>query len=399
MIEVIDKRKCSGCTACYSICPKNCIDMVADNEGFLYPKVNITECIDCGLCNKICPVINKKENIKNELPKAVITRSKDMDTVVNCASGGFGHELARYVVDNGGYVFGVKLDEKLRIVHSLTNKLEELNAFRGSKYVQSFLGDSFSKCEHLLKSDELVLFIGTPCQIAGLKAFLKKDYEKLITLDMVCHGVPSPMIWNKYLDFMEQKYKSEIKELNFRNKDYGYRSTCLKINFQNNKVYRGSPRVDIMLKGFYKDITNRPSCADCAFKTINHVSDFTCYDNWRAEQLGVGCKDDNKGYTNVFIQSDKAQTIISNMKYILDLHDIDVNMIIPKDGDMILNSAKEHDKREKFWESIDSENYEIHLTKFVSITKKDKIIEKTKMYLANLGILEKISKAKRRKNK
>ncbi len=397
-INIKDKKECSGCTACFNVCPKSCINMKSDNEGFLYPLVDKKVCIECGKCVKVCPIINNVEDEKGKLPLAAITRSKNNDTLLICSSGGFGYELSKYVIDNNGYVFGVKINENMKVVHSCATTINEIKKFSGSKYVQSYLGDSFKVCKELLIKEELVLFTGTPCQIEGLISYLGKSYDNLLTMDMICHGVPSPVIWDKYVDYIQKKYKSKIKDLNFRNKDYGYRSTCMKIVFENGKKYKASPRVDIMLKGFFKHITNRPACGDCAFKKINHVSDFTVYDCWVAEKYDVGCKNDNKGYTNLFINNQKSNDILDKMKSSVDIHEIEAKRIIPKGGDMILNSAIPHKKRKEFWSDINNTTkpYDKYLTTFVEITTKDKMIENSKAFLSNIGVMSVVSRNKKK---
>lgn len=197
MINIKDKSNCCGCNACVQKCPKQCISMREDDEGFLYPYVDKILCIDCGLCEKTCPVINSKEERK---PLNVFAAKKPNDEVrMQSSSGGIFTLLAENVIDEGGVVFGAGFNERWEVVHSFAEKKEDLAKFRGSKYVQSKVGNSYKQAEAFLKQGRKVLYSGTPCQIAGLKQYLRKDYANLLAVDFICHGVPSPGVFRTYL--------------------------------------------------------------------------------------------------------------------------------------------------------------------------------------------------------
>lgn len=198
MIDIKEKKECCGCNACAQRCPKSCITMREDSEGFLYPEVDKEICIDCGICEKVCPVMYQGNKRK---PLAVYAvKHKNNEIRLSSSSGGVFTALAESVIDEGGVVFGAKFDDNWCVVHSYSETKEGLAAFRGSKYLQSRIGDSFKKVECFLKANRKVLFSGTPCQIAGLKRFLRKEYDNLLTVDFVCHGVPSPGVWREYLN-------------------------------------------------------------------------------------------------------------------------------------------------------------------------------------------------------
>lgn len=197
MIDIKDKKLCCGCNACVQRCPKQCISVQKDEEGFLYPIVDLSICIDCGLCEKVCLVLNQgSERNPIEVFAAV---NKDDSIRMQSSSGGIFTALAEQIIQEKGVVFGARFDEKWEVKHDYTETIEGLKAFRGSKYVQSRIGDTFSKAEFFLKAGRKVMFTGTPCQIAGLRLFLRKEYENLLAVDIICHGVPSPLVWRKYL--------------------------------------------------------------------------------------------------------------------------------------------------------------------------------------------------------
>lgn len=192
MIEIKDKKDCCGCSACVQKCPKQCISLKEDNEGFLYPEVDKSMCINCGLCEKVCPVLHQGESRKPL--KVYAAKNQDEEIRRQSSSGGIFTLLAEKTIQDGGVVFGARFDEHWEVKHDYTETIEGLAAFRGSKYVQSRMEDNYRKAEMFLKQGRKVLFSGTPCQVAGLKRFLRKYYGNLLTIDMVCHGVPSPLV-------------------------------------------------------------------------------------------------------------------------------------------------------------------------------------------------------------
>ncbi len=386
MKNIVEQSRCTGCELCRNICPKGAIQMQKNTEGFLYPHINEVMCIECKQCVKTCPILKPKQTLVIE-PQAIISRSKDLTVVKNAASGGFIQELCHYIIKEGGVVCGVGYNEQLEVIHKLANTLEELQEFSGSKYAQSRIGTVYLDCKNMLLADKVVLFIGTPCQVAALKSYLQVEYEKLYTVDFVCHGVPSPGIWEQYKQMLEQKYHTEIRSCNFRDKKYGYRSTCMRVNFINGKTYYASPRTDYMLKAFYKNAINRPSCGACEFKTVQRVSDFTCYDSWQAEKISSQCTNDNQGYTNVLLQSEKARALLPYLENYIDSVEVALQKIYPKNGGMLTNSAKPYVKREEFWQELSRSSYKSAIQTYLRVSKKDIAIEKSKSLLMKLGIL------------
>lgn len=381
MINIVEKSKCTGCTACANSCPQKCITMIQDEEGFYYPKINIERCIDCGLCDKICENTNEFD-AANDV-NFFVARDKRIDVLRNSTSGGVYTSMMEYVLTNGGVVYGVILDENKIVKFVRVDDINNANFKKipGSKYVKSMIHDIFNKVKNDLNLGKKVLFSGTPCQVAGLISFLRKKYENLITVDLVCHGTPSPLLWEKYVNFMEYRYSSEIVDVKFRNKTYGYHHGTMMIKFKNGKIYYGSARTDLFLKCFFSDLCSRPSCYDCKYKRINRLSDITIFDSWHASEINNKIIDDDKGYTNVITQNYKGYLFLKELDDKLDLYESDLHKGVELDGIMINNSVKWTKDRQVFFNDINSVSLNKHCNKFFKITVFDKVIEKSKSFL------------------
>ena len=317
MIDIKEKHNCCGCGACVQICPKQCISMSEDNEGFLYPHVNSAICIDCGLCEKVCPVINQNE--PNEPLAVYAAKNTNEEIRLKSSSGGIFTLLAEQVITEGGVVFGARFNEGWEVIHDYTETVEGLEAFRGSKYVQSFIGDNFKVAKQFLNNGRKVLFSGTRCQIAGLKKFLQKDYENLLTVEVVCHGVPSPMVWRDYLEYKRAEraagkntVSSSLNELpvitgiSFRDKTNGWKKYGFKICYAASKAAENSVsksgnkanceitpfKEDLLMKGFLKDIYLRPSCYHCAARQGKSGADISIADYWGIQSIHPEIDDD-----------------------------------------------------------------------------------------------------------
>lgn len=307
MICINEKSKCSGCSACFNICPKRCIEMLADSEGFLYPKVNKSECINCGKCEKACPIINSECENENSMQVGFAAYCKDVHLRRQSSSGGIFSLLAEHIISCGGVVFGAAFSDDCKSVfHTFAEKTEELGKFRGSKYAQSSLDDSFKLAKMFLDSGRMVLFTGTPCQISGLYSFLGKDYDRLFTQDLICHGVPSPLIWKKYVESKEDGYCSTAKKVCFRNKQNSWKRYSLSIDFESGRQYIREFNEDLFMQGFLKNIFLRPSCYCCEFKTVNRMADITLADFWGIQDI-LPDMDDERGTSFVWIHSEKGK--------------------------------------------------------------------------------------------
>lgn len=314
MIQITDKQNCCGCEACVQRCPKQCITMQSDHEGFLYPKVNEEICIHCGLCEKVCPIINTAT--EKEPFKILGAKANDDEIVKKSSSGGFFSLIAEKVLSQNGVIFGAKFDKNWNVVHDYTDNINELDVFRRSKYVQSRIGNTYQKAEDFLKAGRLVLFTGTPCQIKGLKLFLRKDYENLLTVDFVCHGVPSPAVWNMYLDAYIKKagiQRSNIKQINFRDKKYGWNNFSLTIATNEISTTETLSK-NLYMRLFLSNIILRPSCYSCAAKGGKSKSDITIADFWGIEKIFPECNDDT-GYSLILVNTSKGEKFIPPLSY------------------------------------------------------------------------------------
>lgn len=312
MIEISDKSKCCGCTACIEKCPKNCIEQIEDEEGFLYPKVIKDKCVNCKICEKVCPII--KTNIPKEPIKIYAAINTKTETRLKSSSGGIFYLIAEYVIKKRGIVFGAKFNDKWEVVHDYTDNINGIQAFLGSKYLQSNINNCYKKVELFLKNQQIVLFSGTPCQIAGLNNYLQKYYDNLITVDILCHGVPSPKIWKKYLSEIQDINK--IKSIEFRNKDLGWNNYSLKII--SNKTYTNPHSKDPFLKGMLNSLYIRPSCHHCQFRNQKSNSCISLGDYWGIENTDSRFAD-NKGTSMVLINNEKGikiwQKISNHVKF------------------------------------------------------------------------------------
>lgn len=302
MPKLAELNLCTGCTACACICPKGCITMAADADGFRYPVIDEDSCVGCGLCEKVCPVL--ADNRPNHEPKAYAACSRDTGMRLESSSGGVFTELARHILAQGGAVFGAIFDKEFRVIHACAEDEAALAQMRGAKYAQSDLDGIFADVKNRLNRGQLVLFSGTPCQVGGLISFLGKSYENLTTVDFVCHSVPSPAAWSEYV-----KSLGDVRSINLRAKDTGWSrySYCHRIETAN------GPRLipngeSLYMKLFVGGYINRRSCENCNFKGYARRSDLTIGDFWGIWD-SYPDMDDNRGTSVVLVQSERGQKL------------------------------------------------------------------------------------------
>lgn len=317
MIQIVDKSQCTGCTACQQVCAHSAIRMHFDAEGHSYPIVDSQKCVDCGLCEKVCPMLNKERipsdnNLENLSVYAVY--NKDEEVRKRSTSGGIFSLMAEFVISQGGAVYAARFDENFQIIHSRFDNLKELDSYRGSKYAQSQLGDTFRQIKQDLKTRK-VLFVGTPCQVAGLKGFLIKDYDNLYTCDFICMGISSPVMWDEYLKEFWKGHK--IERIFFKDKRIGWHQWKMLVQYDGGKEYLQGGMCDPFFHKYLTHLSYRPSCFSCPFRTCKRLSDFTIADCWGVDKC-IPEFDDNKGCTTVIVQSPKAELIFNEIKS--DLH-------------------------------------------------------------------------------
>lgn len=301
----IDSMKCCGCHACAEICPTNFISMEKDREGFMYPALNgQKQCIDCKLCEQVCPLINGANDEKN-FERGFIVQNTDENIRRQSTSGGAFTAIAEIIIENGGIVYGATYGDNFHVMHKCVHEKAKLGLFRNSKYVQSDLTGIFREIRSKLKSGTLVCFSGTPCQVEGLKCFLRRDYDNLVTVDVVCHGVSSPLIWDKYLEF-NQMQKRDFDWIYFRDKHFGYKYSTMTHSKDNKTVYAEGVETDPMLRAYFTNNCDRESCYHCEFKKRYRPSDFTIWDCFHPEFFKKEFSDD-KGTTSMLIRSHKGE--------------------------------------------------------------------------------------------
>lgn len=372
-IDVIEKRKCSGCMACYNICPKKAI-LIDEKDGFFYPKIQNEICINCGLCKIVCPVLkkeneekdkykSKKENDTNNLLEVYACKNSDEKIRMKSSSGGVFTLLAEYILEQDGVIFGAKFNESLEVVHDYIEQIEDIDKFRGSKYLQSKMGNTYIKVKEFLDIGRKVLFTGTPCQIEGLLSYLRKDYDNLYTQDIICHGVPSPKVWRKYLEYKKEKNGEYPKKVNFRKKDIlGWSKYQVSYTYSNKEenIHHDD---DSYMKLFLRNFDLRKSCYECSFKEIYRKSDITIADFWGINEVNDKFNDE-KGISAILIHSLKGRELFNKIKDKIEYTKANINDII-KHNSCICISTKYNEKREEFFEDLEKKDFEYIIQKYL----------------------------------
>lgn len=345
--------KCCGCTACHSICPKQCITMTEDKEGFLYPVVDNKLCIDCEQCINVCPFHNSSEE---ERPIEVYAAYNNNESVrLDSSSGGIFTLMAEKIVRECGVVFGARFTSDWQVEIVPVDNIEGLSAFRGSKYLQAKVGASYKQAQDYLRKGRKVLYSGTPCQVAGLKHYLRKDYENLLTVDIVCHGVPSPKVWKMYLSQVTEAGKKAIKDIKFRDKSKGWKRFNFTLSYdEEDKSYTISSYNgdNHYMRAFLSDMILRPSCYNCQARCGRSYSDITIADFWGINQINPQM-DDDKGTSLLLIHTSKGKDAL-NFKYMKYATSTYVEAI--RFNPAIEWSATPHGNRKEFFDNLETSN-------------------------------------------
>lgn len=316
-ISKVQYEQCYGCQACHDVCPQKCIAMVADSNGFLIPKINETKCIDCGLCLRVCPS-NKKNIKKKEKIELYSLNIKDSNIREKSTSGGAFFAIAQYVISRGGYVYGVAFNDNFEAVHICAENMNEVQRCMKSKYIQSNMEGIYNEIAERTKS-KLVLFSGTPCQVEALSRFPNVNRDNLILVDIICHGVPSPKLWRKYLIEKEKKY-GKIKNIITRDKErYGSSLSETIIEFENGKEYREVLDKDDYMRAFMRGYSLRNTCYRCRYKGRNRKSDITIGDFITAMDY-IQSANISLGMSLVIANSDKGQQIMQLVNDKTEVH-------------------------------------------------------------------------------
>ena len=350
MIQITDKHNCCGCSACASICPKHCITMQADSEGFLYPEVNEADCIDCGLCEKVCHELHPYEDRKPQ--KVYAALNKDEEVRLKSSSGGIFYLLAEKIIAEGGVVFGARFDEQWQVVIDYAETMDGVRAFMGSKYVQARMDTAYADAKRFLKEGRKVLFSGTPCQIAGLNHYLRKPHDNLLTVDIICHGTPSPKVWSRYLDEVVTAGRKAIHDVQFRNKRNGWKAFNFTMAYDKDEKavsLFSHHQQNHYMRAFLRDMILRPSCYQCQAKSGRSHSDITIADFW-----GISTEmpemDDDKGTGLVLVNTEKGQSALDWTKI---SHKETTAETAVRYNPAYYRSVVPHPKREVFFAQLD----------------------------------------------
>ncbi len=352
MIKLGRNKQCCGCGACAEVCAHKAITMQLDGEGFLYPATDSNLCNDCGLCNKVCPFINRD---RARLPKNTFAaRNKELSTRLRSSSGGLFTLLAERTIQDGGVVFGAKFYSDWSVVHASAETLEECKAFVGSKYVQSRLGSTLSEVRKALKEGRKVLFSGTPCQVAALRKFLRKDYDNLLLVDVVCHGAPSNKVWQHYLDQVVSASKhsrNDILSISFRDKRNGWNNYGMCIRFQDSSEMFVPIGDNGYMRAFLRDLSIRPSCFECKCRDGRSGADISLADFWGL-CYALNYDDDNKGTSLELVWSKKGQHATASLA--ADFRDALYYKAFKYNPAIVL-SPKRPNVRQEFWRIFNNE--------------------------------------------
>ena len=372
MINLANREDCVGCNACGDICNHGAISFKTDIEGFCYPEVDINKCTKCGLCEKICPVIHVDELKGSQFERPIVyaAYNKDLKTRKISTSGGIFSCLAETMYKQSGYVGGAIYTEDFSVQHLISNKEKDLELIRGSKHAQSDMSGIFRKIKNLLSKGEKVLICAAPCQIAGLKLYLNKEYENLITIDFLCLGINSPKVFHKYINSLERKFGAKVINIQVKNKDLGWRSLAYKIKFSNQKIYLKPGREDAFTRGFIDLHCNcRPACYECKFKGFPRISDISLGDFWGIENIDK-TMDDNIGTSVILVNSLKGNLFFDLIKENLIWKKKKIEDVLIGNGALIRSLSYPTINREEFYSDIDKLPYEDVVKKYFPIKNK-----------------------------
>lgn len=365
MKEIIEKSKCCGCNACGDVCPKGAITFHTDKEGFWYPEINQDLCVDCGLCQKTCPVLTKADNvIRYDEPLVYAAYTKDEAIRTDSTSGGIHSMLALAMYEQNAYIGGAIYNKDHTVKHIVSPDRQLLPEIRSSKYLQSSMEGVYKEVRDLLKAGEKVFFCGAPCQIQGLYKFLRKEYDNLTTCDFICRGVNSPKVFLSYMDMLEKQYGSKATQIKFKNKKWGWHNFSLRVNFENGQEYCKDRWHDLFFIGYLQSGNfARPSCYQCTFKGFPQKADITLADFWGIENIDPSM-DQDRGTSLVMINSDKGKALFDAIKDKINWRQF--TMKDAEAGNPALNSSltPARPNRDAFFDALDKMPFDQVAEKF-----------------------------------
>ena len=393
MIKLNRKEDCCGCNSCGDICPKKAIRFVEDNEGFLYPEISQELCINCGLCEKICPVINtcKDKECNYAEPECYAAEHKSIDVIFSSTTGGMFTALADVMYNQDGYVGGAIHNEDFTVSHFISNDKSDLVKLRRSKDLQSNAEGFYAKVGQLIKDGKKVLVCGVPCQIAAVKNFLMKDYENLITVEVICAGVNSPKVWLKYLSYIEEINGSKIVYTENKSKEYGWKNLTQKFLFENGNEYFDTVKTSLFTQSYIQShLYCRPSCYDCKFKGFPRNADITIGDFWGLTQHNQKYNKD-MGTNVVFINSEKGKQYFDIVKKRINCEKQPLEWAISGNPRLNTSITQISDKRDEFFEDLDKYRFD-EVVKMYSVKPHKTIKGLIKGFLMPLKKVYKILK-------
>ncbi len=366
MIQIQDKSKCCGCCACVDVCAHHAITLKTDIEGFWYPEVDKDKCVDCGLCEKVCPelhILDLKKNDFENPAHTIAAINKNMSVRWDSTSGGAFSALADVMYAQGGYVSGAVYNDDFSVSNYISNNQEDLKRLRSSKYLQSKAEGLYKQIRDLLRNGEKVLACGTPCQMAALRSFLRKDYDNLTIVDFICRGVNSPKVYRKYLDSLERKYGGKVVYVKAKNKELGWRNLTRKVVFDNGKVYYGVLMDDDFRRGYHTNVFCRPSCYHCQYKGFPRMADITIADYWGIENVDKNL-DNNIGTSMILLNSKKGIEYFEQAKEKFEWKETRFESILP--GNIALRKPIQPAKidRKAFFEDLDNGTFDDVVKKY-----------------------------------
>lgn len=389
MINIQNKKDCCGCSACSEICAKEAISMWPDQYGFPYPVVDSSKCVNCVMCIKVCPILNNKERPRVPLISYAFMH-KDKEIRRKSSTAGAFVALAEKILSLNGVVFGCAFDTDWSVKHIYVDNLRDLRKLVGSKYLQSRVEDSFKDCRRFLQSGRYVLFSGTPCQIAGLRNYLRKEYDTLLCVDLICHGVPSPGIWQLYLRHRITKKSRElgkdlyVKDVNFRDKSKGWSSYSLSLSLSlsdnQGNVCTEPPlnwREDLYMRSFLHHLNMRPSCFHCRFKNLKSGSDITIGDYWGFTELYPDVKDDKIGINAFMVNTEKGKCFLDGIEF--DGFESSYENIV-KGNPALVRSHWPHINQKKFLRGFESRDFKDLVSECLDLSPLQKFISKARTF-------------------
>ncbi len=381
MIEIVGK-KCCGCGACKNICPKKSINFVVNTEGFLYPEINYNCCTRCNLCEKVCPILNHSYGEINLIEEAWGAKAIEYQLRYESSSGGIFSLLSEQILTRDGVVYGAAFTNKFRSIgHVAVTESKELYKLRGSKYIQSDTGICFSEIKNHLENRQKVLFTGTPCQVAGLKSFLRKDYENLFCVDVICHGTPPAALWQKYLDYIEKKHVGKIVSVNFRHKEKGWKEFGFDLEKEKIRYYRNM-RDDPYIRMFLKNYCLRESCYQCEIKNSGYQSDITIGDFWGVETVAREIADD-LGVSLVIIHTNKGKSLFEKIQPFIKSVSVDTTQAVSHNS-AYFKSVTRPNERNCFFDDMNMLTWEQLTKKYLTEKIKVRIKRQIKRFVLNL---------------